>query len=89
MKAFNKIIGIFFLVSLMQLSVLAESTWKDLEPGLSLGEFKTQEKSVVGDSVITILKIDPKQWELDIVTEAEIGDKKNKTAKQWAEVIIL
>ena len=84
MKVFNKIIGILFLVSLMQPCVLAESTWKDLEPGLSLGEFKTQEKSVVGDSVITILKIDPKQWELDIVTEAEIGDKKNKTAKQWA-----
>ncbi len=85
MKAFIKTLLFCLLMNQTQHSVFAEPVWKELESGLYLGEFTTQEKSVVGDSIITVLKINPKQWEIDIVTEAEIADRNTKTAKQWAK----
>ncbi len=85
MQTLSKILTIILLISVSSQTAYAESHWQKLESGFHLGEFKTKKKSVVGDSLITILKIDPKQWELDIVTEAETGDKNNKTAKQWSK----
>ena len=85
MQTLSIILTTILLISFSSLTTYAESHWQKLDTGFHLGEFNTKKKSVVGDSLITILKIDPKQWELDIVTEAETGDKNNKTAKQWSK----
>jgi len=85
MDNFYKLILSALLLLCSTSTLVAESQWQELQDGLSLGKFETQEQSQVGDSVLTILKIDPKLWALDIITESETGDKKNKTAKQWAK----
>ncbi len=85
MRVLVKVLFYSLFSSMALQCVFAESDWQELETGLYLGKFKTQQKSVVGDSLITILKFNPELWELDIVTESESGDKKTKTAKQWSK----
>jgi len=80
---FNYLIAVCML-GMYCIPSFAEQQWKELDTGLYLGEFETKADSQVGDSIITVLKIDPKLWEIDLVAESEVGDKKNKTAKQWA-----
>jgi len=40
------------------------SPWDELEPGLELARFHSNRASVVGDSVVTVVRVDPAQWEL-------------------------
>lgn len=85
MQHFFKLLITLLLLSLSSLNTYAESPWQELDTGLHLGEFKTKKNSTVGDSIITILKIDPAVWEMDMVTESEFGNKETKTAKQWGK----
>jgi len=66
------------------LSAPTAAAWTELEVGLHLGEFDASQKSKVGDSKVRILRIDPKHFELRLVSAEAAKDSKNKTAKQWA-----
>lgn len=61
-----------------------ETTWKEIDAGLHLGEISSKVKSDYGDSKITILKINPEYYNFDLIISKENGEK-NKTAKEWAE----
>ncbi len=67
----------------------AESTvdtaipWRALDDGLDLAEIASPIKSPVGDSRITVLRIDPNIHELRLLSAKEQGGRP-KTAKQWA-----
>jgi len=65
----------------MKISV---ESWNELEKGLHLGKFKTKRSSIMGDSIITILRIDPNIHELKLLTASE-HHRVMRSAKAWAE----
>ena len=63
----------------------AESTvaWRALGDGLALAEIDSPVKSTIGDSRITVLRIDPNIHELRLLSAKEQGGPP-MTAKEWA-----
>ncbi len=57
--------------------------WQELEHGLWLGEFHAPVPSPVGDSIITILKIDPASFTFHVLMASEHGEP--RTLERWAE----
>ena len=62
-----------------------DNIWQQIAEGLELGRFKVDEPSVAGDSTIVILRIDPKEWELCLVSTSEMDEPYGMTAKQWCD----
>jgi hypothetical protein len=58
------------------------SQWKQISEGLFLGEFDSPQKSELGDSKVTIVKIDPKFYSFKLLSASEHGNV-CRTAKQW------
>ena len=61
-----------------------EIPWKNLMDGLQLAEMETPEKSVVGDSKISILKVDAQKFDFGFLTASEHGHLA-RTAPEWAQ----
>ena len=61
------------------------STWQELEPGLELGEFSAPVKSESGDSIIRVLRIDLKFFQLRLFNASASPEKKPRSAREWAE----
>lgn len=59
-------------------------TWQEVDKGLWLIHLTAPVKSIAGDSKITVLKIDPWQYDFKLVSAKETHEK-IKTAKQWAQ----
>lgn len=51
---------------------------------MDLGVFAAARPSAVGDSRITVLRIDPARWDLDLVGQSRTGAAAGRTAKQWS-----
>ena len=62
----------------------AATPWTTLEPGLELGIFHGRTPSLFNSGEISILRIDPKLWDIKLYTRQEFGYKKNLTAKKWS-----
>ena len=58
-------------------------TWQ-IDSGLYYAEFESPIKSMIGTSIITILKINPRYYNLVLVSAKETKEE-NKTAKEWAK----
>ncbi len=58
--------------------------WKKLEPGFSLAEFTAPVISPVGDSRITVLKIDPNRYQLKLLCATEY-DGISRPIETWAK----
>jgi hypothetical protein len=64
------------------LSMLLGAGWRELSPGLDIGEFPLAVKSDMGDSTATILRADPAKLDLKLLQANEL--KANPlTAKEW------
>ena len=61
-----------------------DTQWIKVDEGLYIGEFISPQKPIVGDSKITIIKIDPKSYKLRLLTSSELNHSK-MTAKQWSK----
>jgi hypothetical protein len=61
-----------------------EIPWKNLMDGLQLAEMETPEKSVVGDSKISILKVDAQKFDFEFLTASEHKNQA-RTAPEWAQ----
>lgn len=57
--------------------------WKTLEPGLELGTLAMPQTSEVGNSQLTVLRIDPALWDLHLVGRSAEGGAKGATAREW------
>lgn len=57
--------------------------WQQLEDGLWLGEFHAPTPSTRGDSIISILKIDPTAFSFHILMASQHGDP--RTLDNWAD----
>jgi hypothetical protein len=58
--------------------------WIELDKGLLFCEIDASQKSIVNDSKLTILKIDPSVFDFQLLTSTEYGNKA-RTASQWAK----
>ena len=70
-----------------QLDVPAEagSQWQTLAPGMDIKRIQSRQPSMVGDSRITVLRIDPGLWELEVVGIAQTGETEGHAARDWAQ----
>lgn len=60
------------------------SQWRELTDGLHLAEFQSPEPTDVGDSRITVLKIDPKFFEFKLLN-ATRHNRRPRTLSNWAK----
>jgi uncharacterized protein YigE (DUF2233 family) len=64
-------------------SIAAETPWKALGGGLELAEFPAGRASFVGDSMVTVLRIDPKLARFTMLSASQTGESP-MPAKAWA-----
>jgi hypothetical protein len=66
---------------------LASSTgdWEKIAPGMELGIFDTKVYSPVGDMKITILRIDPTQWDFTLLSISNMDKNRGMNVQQWVE----
>lgn len=60
-----------------------DSKWQKLDPGLELGVFLSPRPSEIGDSLIRVLRVDPKKYEFRLLNASAPGQGKLLTAKEW------
>lgn len=58
--------------------------WLFLEPGLELGVFASPKKSIIGDSLIRVLRINPENFEFRLYNSSATRDGKHRSARDWA-----
>ena len=59
--------------------------WQTLAPGFELGRFVSPQPSDVGDSTLVVVGVDPKRYELRLLSASLLLGGKPKTAPEWAE----
>ncbi len=74
---------LFLLVFVVNLSAQS-ANWTTISDGLEIGRFKVEQEAPVGDSTITIIRIDTKHWEFKLLSATETGNG-NLTTRQWCE----
>jgi hypothetical protein len=66
-------------------AALTASDWQPLAPGLDLSYVTAAEPSSVGDSRITVVRLDPAEWALTVASVCQPGEGGRRTARQWAQ----
>lgn len=60
-----------------------EAAWRSLEPGLDLGEFLSPRRSDRGDSIVRVVRADPRHFELRLLSASAPGQGRALTAREW------
>lgn len=58
--------------------------WVPLEPGLHLGTFLSPRKSITGDSLVRVLRIDPAHFKFRLLN-ASADDNRRRSAREWTQ----
>jgi hypothetical protein len=66
-------------------AISARPQWRQLDDGLELGSFKATVESPAGDSVITVLRIDPQIWEFRVLSTKSSRSSRMATAREWCQ----
>ncbi len=75
---------VFVLAGLAHGRQNGPKNWKKIDQGLHIGIFEAPQKSILGDSAVTVLKINPDFYSFKVLCSSE-HDQKPKTTKQWCE----
>jgi hypothetical protein len=76
----------FLLVSLfLSGNLTCVDSWQTLAPGIELKILDAKSISAESDSKITIVRIDPRLWELVFAGISQQGEESIKTAREWCE----
>jgi len=59
--------------------------WKQLGPGMDIQYLNAKTPSNMGNSKITLVRIDPDQWELLFMGVNQSGEESGRTVKDWCE----
>lgn len=59
------------------------AAWRSLEPGLDLGEFPSPRRSERGDSIVRVLRADPRRFELRLLNASAPGQGRALSAREW------
>ncbi len=74
------------LLSLLVCAVnAAAADWRELEPGLELGDFESPVEARSGDSRIRVVRADPARWECVLLNTSAPGEGELHTAREWCE----
>ena len=57
--------------------------WLKIERGLELGTFQSPQKAETGDSLVRVLRIDPRRFELRLLNASAPGQGEPLPAKEW------
>ncbi|MFH1464075.1 MAG: phosphodiester glycosidase family protein [Pseudomonadota bacterium] len=60
-------------------------TWATWAPGLELGRFAAPGGSIEGDSIITVLRVEPALWPIELHAQVLGGAEAPLTAREWGE----
>ncbi|HTW92919.1 MAG TPA: phosphodiester glycosidase family protein [bacterium] len=63
----------------------AADVWHVLKPGLELASFPAGESSPAGDEVVTVLRVDPSLWDMEILCASQRKDRQKLTTREWCE----
>ncbi|PLX76605.1 MAG: hypothetical protein C0615_06535 [Desulfuromonas sp.] len=63
---------------------IAETAWEILAPGMQVARFEVNSPVPVSDTDITVLRVDPQKWGLDIATPMLASDSGGMTAREWS-----
>ena len=92
MKIIIKSPPLLILILLAAFMVIAEAGgpekklgWQPLDKGIELGTFRSPLPSDVGDSLIRVLRIDPKHYRLQLLNTSAIPSGTPITPKQWSQ----
>ncbi|HEY3451085.1 MAG TPA: phosphodiester glycosidase family protein [Myxococcales bacterium] len=72
-----------FLPALLLLAAPADLSWRTLEPGLETAEVPLATKSDVGDSTVTVLRVDPARFDLSILGVKSLNLDDRLPAGTW------
>jgi len=78
------IISVLLLIAATDVGNSSTPEWKVLAPGLQLTAFKAVRAAAVGDSKITVLRIDPAFWDLEFAGSSQSAGAEEHTAKEWS-----
>lgn len=77
---------LFFVFLLLTSPGMALGPWQNLAPGMDLGTFSASRAGKSGDSQISVLRIDPDLWSLEVIGSGLNGGSSGRTARQWSKV---
>ena len=63
----------------------ANPDWAQIAPGMEMRWILAKAPSFLGDSRITVVRVDPSVWQLVLVSRSQTGDPEGRTAREWAE----
>lgn len=79
--------GVFLVLVSAQARVPAEtgSGWQTIAPGMEIKRIQARIQSKLGDSKITVLRIDATRWELEVMGILQTGEAAGHTAREWCD----
>jgi hypothetical protein len=64
----------------------SSAPWTSLAPGLEIAFFGLPADEASRDSALTVLRVDPRHWQLRLLCASATADMPSLTAKQWSEL---
>jgi hypothetical protein len=83
-RAKARLMGASVIIALAFGALMASGApeWQTLAPGMEL-KYVTPHGASGSNSAITILRMDPKQWELALLGSSQTGEAAGHTAREW------
>jgi uncharacterized protein YigE (DUF2233 family) len=83
--AARALLALAALLGLPPATRAGEVAWRELRPGLELATLPARATRSDGDAAITVLRIDPKSWELVLAGVADGDGETTRSAREWAQ----
>ena len=83
-KAIIIIVSLFYALNIAAQQNSKAIQWENLDTGLDFTEYKSPKKSILGDHIITILKINPNNYDFNLFS-AKQKEEHPRTAKEWSK----
>jgi hypothetical protein len=65
-------------------AAVASPAWTTAAPGLEVGRFPAPRRSDVGDSIVTVVRVDPARYGFSLLSAKLLGLSRTPTAPEWA-----
>jgi hypothetical protein len=72
-------------ISLALLAGGSVDVWLQLAPGLELARFDMRSATEAAYGDLTVLRVDPRRWRLDVLTADADGEDRARTVRQWCK----
>jgi hypothetical protein len=79
----RKLIGTFLLLLILIFTGFGQdSIWTKIDIGLHVAELRAKKVSIAGNSRITMIRVNPRYYNLMLLTASELGEE-NMSVKEW------